>query len=127
MLKYVATPKPRISRGSPKENLNHVAIPESVLNELKDNTTRPKNIKRKNNQNIQYCHEFLLGGGKNSKLLDIKENNEKANIEIIEKIETIKISRFILCKLNAAVNGGFVVGWFCAIQAQKRATEKPSI
>jgi hypothetical protein len=28
---------------------------------------------------------------------------------------------------NAAVNGGFVVDWFCAIQAQKRATEKLSI
>jgi len=27
---------------------------------------------------------------------------------------------------NAAVIGGFVVGWFCAIQAQKRATEKAS-
>jgi hypothetical protein len=27
---------------------------------------------------------------------------------------------------NAVVSGGFVVGWFCAIQVQKRATEKLS-
>jgi hypothetical protein len=100
ILKYVATPKPRISRGSPKENLNQAAIPESVLNELKDNTSSPKNIKRNKTQNIRYCHEFLLGGGKNSNLPDMKESNEKANIEIIEEIDTIKISRFILCKLH---------------------------